>query len=193
MLARENPFRVERVLTHRYVFEDGYSLEALHEQFEKQDRRGAIVGPKGHGKTTLLEDFVQHLREAGENTKSVRFCSAKRAEAARSCQELLRSTRSNSILVIDGAEQLGWLAWRSLARESTRFRGLLITAHRSGRLRELFRCRTTPETLRQAILQIAPELVGEVREEIEPLFRRNRGNVRQCLQALYDRYSEIQK
>ncbi len=64
MLARDNPFAVQRVLTIRYRFLDG-SWGDLLERLAALGFRAALVGPHGHGKTTLLEDLGARLDGRG--------------------------------------------------------------------------------------------------------------------------------
>lgn len=190
MLARKNPFRTEIVLSHRYQFADGDSMDALTDRFRSQHYRGAIVGPKGRGKTMLLEDFCAHLGESGEAISGFRLNQGQKQHAMKLCEDLAAKTPEETILVIDGAEQLGWLQWRKFVRRTRRFRGLLVTTHRAGRLPELIRCQTSVELLRDVVQRITPEKVAELDLEFEPLFAYHSGNLRECLRSLYDRYAK---
>ncbi len=189
MLARENPFRTEVLQCHRYRFKHGDTMEQLTARFRQMDFRGAIVGPKGRGKTTLLNDFCQHLNESGEITTGLRLNQSQRPQAMALCEELLARAPLQAIVVIDGAEQLGWLQWRKIARRVKPFRGLLVTTHRSGRLAKLVRCETNLELLQDLVRAMAPAEFDEVRQDLDALFRRHRGNFRECLRGLYDQYA----
>ena len=72
MRARDNPFRTDRVLSVRYRLAEG-TLCGLLDRFEAMGRRAAIVGPKGHGKTTLLEDLAPRLRDRGFAVRELRL------------------------------------------------------------------------------------------------------------------------
>jgi hypothetical protein len=62
--------------------------------------------------------------------------------------------------------------------------GLVITSHRPGLLPTLFECTTSPELL----AEIVGELSGADLEAGE-LYERHRGNVRDALRELYDRWA----
>ena len=189
MLARENPFRTERVLAYRYQFPEDESLQKLAERFDALGRCGAIVGPKGHGKTTLIEDLCDLWTQRGLSTRTVRLSSVDRAAAFGLCCQVLATCEPGHILVIDGAEQLGWFRWQRFRRAVPERIGLLVTTHRPGRLPTLFECRTSPELLLQAVTNIAPHVLSEVEADLRPLFKHSAGNIRECLRSLYDRYA----
>ena len=62
--ARDNPFAVQRVHAIRYRLA-GITWEELLERLAALGFRAALVGPHGHGKTTLLEDLGARLAEEG--------------------------------------------------------------------------------------------------------------------------------
>src|SRR5437868_15544127 len=66
--ARDNPFAADRVLRVRYR-PQGWTWEQLLARLEQLDYRGAIVGPEGRGKTTLLEDLGERLKGRGHNVR----------------------------------------------------------------------------------------------------------------------------
>ncbi len=189
MLARENPFRTEKVLAYRYQFSTGGSLQSVVEQFDAMGRRGALVGPKGHGKTTLAEDLSDLWNCRGISIRTIRLTSVDRAAAFEQCWHSLANAQPGSILVIDGAEQLGWFRWQRLRRFVPKQIGLLITTHKPGRLPTLFECCTSPELLLQTVTEIAPDVLDEVGSDPGLLFKEKAGNIRECLRSLYDRYA----
>lgn len=190
MLARENPFRTDRVLQYRYHFHDGGSLQQLAKQFEALNQRAAIVGRKGHGKTTLVEDLCGFWIGRGAAATLLRLTSTDRSNAVELCRKGLSETTSGSILILDGAEQLGWFRWLWFLRMVPADVGLLITTHEPGRLPTLFECRTTSKVLARAVASIAPEVSRDVATQLEPLFAQHAGDVRLCLRNLYDLYAD---
>ena len=64
MHARDNPFSTARLQHIRYRFQAG-SWDGFLEDLKQRRYRGAIVGPEGTGKTTLLEDLEPRLRDLG--------------------------------------------------------------------------------------------------------------------------------
>ncbi len=187
MLARENPFRTETVLSYRYVFHDGQSLESLTKDFNRLNRRAAIVGPKGHGKTTLAEDLEHAWLDRGEDVVLLRLTTEDHArDAIATVDAVLESVSRSTTLILDGAEQLGWFSWRRVLRRASLLNGLLITVHKAGRLPTLRECQTNPTLLADIVQAVAPNESLTLLPRIEPLFDQHSGNIRQCLRSLYD-------
>lgn len=180
--ARDNPFRSARVeaLTFRF---DPSQWRVLTDRLVAMDHRGALVGPKGTGKTTLLTELERRLEAEGWRIVRWRL----REERKRPTDEELIAAQSagpGDLITVDGAEQLPWLHWRRLRRLSRRCGGLIITTHRPGRLPTLHGHQTSPELLADLVSELLERPVSV--ERIEGLFRVHRGNIRDCLRALYD-------
>jgi hypothetical protein len=186
--ARDNPFRVDRVLQVRYRFEPGDDWERLLQRLAAHRWRAAIVGPEGAGKTTLQEDLAGRLAAAGRPIRWLRLNRENRCTAAAQVREALQACNSDTLLFVDGAEQLGPLQWRRLKRRSGDFGGLVITTHKPGRLPTLFECRTTPQVLQWVVRQLAPADQLPPDTNLEGLFTQHAGNLRLCLRELYDRW-----
>lgn len=176
MKARENPFRSEKV-DHLNYRAEGFSWENLESALAKSTGRGAIVGPEGHGKTTLLTQWAERRRKAGDHVVFLRV-----GETQRRLAEAQRDLLSNGGWVfVDSAEQLGWLGWRELQRLTRRADALIVTTHQPGRLPTLFACQTCPELLAELVAEL------DVRNpDCAELWSRHRGNVRLALRELYD-------
>ena len=184
--ARDNPFASERVLRERYRLDETGWAELL-ENWERGKRRGALVGPHGSGKTTLLEDFAARLERRGWRVAWVRL-SAEHPQLPAWCgPEFFERLAEKDVVLLDGAEQLGWLRWGIFRWRVRNAGGLLITTHRAGRLDTLRRCETTPDLLRGLVLALGGRIEPE---EAERLHAAHRGNVREALRELYDRCAE---
>lgn len=183
MRARENPFTVQRVLEIRYRL-SGISWDELLERLAALRFRAAIVGPHGHGKTTLLEDLGARLAGRGFRVRAVTLHEGNRRLAAPQRRELFKDLAPSDLLLLDGAEQLGRLVWLEVRTRARSAGGLVITSHRPGLLPTLYECRTTPELL----AGIVSELLGR-EVVVEELFARHEGNVRGALRELYDSYA----
>ena len=188
MRARDNPFATARVHQIRYRLPDGLTWEELLAGLESMNWRGAIVGPEGVGKTTLLEDFEPRLRERGFEVVWLRLT---REEPRFSVATLvqLASLDSRHIILFDGAEQLSrWTWWRFL-RGVRRTGGLLITSHRTGLLPTLLECKTAPELLVEIVANLLDETPEACRAHADFLFHKHQGNLREALRELYDVWS----
>lgn len=184
MRARDNPFAVQRVLAVRSRLAR-VTWEELLDRLAALGFRAALVGPHGHGKTTLLEDLAPRLEERGFHLRSVTLRAGDRRLTAAQEETLFRDLSGRDLLLVDGAEQLGRLAWLRLRRKSRAAGGLVITSHRPGLLPTLHECRTTPELLAGIVRDLLGPEEG-LQPACEDLWRRHRGNVRDALRELYD-------
>ena len=132
-LPRNNPFRVE--CQHQLPFRSSASSTAeLAGRFQQLARRAAIVGPHGTGKTTLIEEICALWRERGTAFTLLRLSHGSNQDAVNQFRDWINAAQPAQILILDGAEQLSFLRWHWLRRESRKFAGLLITTHAPGRL-----------------------------------------------------------
>ncbi|HJX27403.1 MAG TPA: hypothetical protein VJ885_05790 [Thermoanaerobaculia bacterium] len=184
MRAADNPFTVQKLRSIRYRL-SGQTWNDLLERFATLDSRAAIVGPHGHGKTTLLEDLAPHLEARGFRVRSVMLHTGDRRLGRDRKDRLFRDLGPRDILCVDGAEQLGRWSWLALRLRSRAGGGLLITSHRPGLLPTLVDCETTPELLEGIVRDLLGEQMGAP-PDLEALFARHGGNVRNALWELYD-------
>jgi len=183
--ARDNPFAVQRVLEIRYRL-SGTTWDELLERLESLGMHAAIVGPHGHGKTTLLEDLGARLQQQGFRLRTATLHTGDRRLSPEQRRTLFHDLSPSDLLLLDGAEQLGRFAWREVRARTRAAGGLVITSHRPGLLPTLYECRTTLELLDE----IVRELLGaEPEMPAADLFVRHRGNVREALREMYDVYA----
>lgn len=178
MRARDNPFASDRVERLRYRLPEGLTWEGLLERLASLRYRAALVGPHGRGKTTLLEELARRLSARGYGVRTVTL----RHDERRMDWSRLRGLGAEDILLLDGAELLGRIAWLRVRFRCRRAGGLIVTSHRPGLLPTLLECETTPELL----AGLARELTGE-ELEVGELFARHGGNVRMAFWEMYDR------
>lgn len=186
--ARDNPFRVERVLAIRYQPLDT-DWPTLCSKLDALGCRAAICGPEGAGKTTLLEDLAQRLQADGRPTHWLQLRRESRSTARRLSRKFLDAASPGDILLVDGAEQLGPLTWRHFRRRARQHAGLVVTTHRPGLLPKLADCRTTVPLLESIVARLVPDDIDDLRGDLPALFARHAGNLRLCLRELYDRYA----
>jgi hypothetical protein len=183
--AKDNLFATDRVLRERYRLDDAGWAELLA-RWKRLGFRGALVGAHGSGKTTLLEDMAARLEREGWRPVWVRL-SAEFPRLPASCDAgFFGKLGEKDVVLLDGAEQLGPVAWRIFRYRVRNAGGLVITTHRAGRLRTLRRCETTPELLKELVASLGETLSAE---DAARLHGRHRGNVREALRELYDRWA----
>lgn len=186
MRARDNPFATAHVHRIRYQF-DVLTWAEFIDRLERMNYCGAIVGPEGAGKSTLLEDLRPKLRERGLQPVSLRLTQESPRFSTSALQELSATMTSQHVVLLDGAEQMSRWAWWRFRRCIRRARGLVITVHRSGLLPTVLNCDTTPELLVDLVRRLVPDEELSC-EDLERLFHRHHGNIRDALRALYDEF-----
>jgi hypothetical protein len=187
MRPRDNPFAVQRIHALRYRLDEP-GWRALEARLARLGHRAALVGPDGSGKTTLLEELGARLAVRGFALRRATLRRGERRLAPAAERALLAGLTPRDLLLVDGADALGLLAWRRVARRSCAAGGLLITSHRPGLLPTLREHATTPELLADLIAEL---LGAGVPPPVSPrqLFRRHGGNLRDALGELYDFYA----
>ena len=189
MRARDNPFASDRIRQIRYRPQAG-SWDDLLERLAQMNYRAALVGPEGTGKTTLLEDLGDRLASCGFTPRPLRLDEEQPEFEPDFLDEFFAAVTPRDLVMLDGAEQMGRLAWFRFYHRARAAGGLVITSHRPGRLPTLLECATTPALLRE----IVTDLLGSKRAAAAPdlceLHRRHAGNLRHALRELYDVYAE---
>jgi len=183
--ARDNPFSVDRIERIRYrPFSGG--LEDITARLDRMQYRAAIVGDEGSGKTTLLEDLREHLQSNGVATKSI-FINDTNPFVRSARRRFISNLNAGDVVLLDGAEAMGRLAWTTFKRGVlNREAGLVITAHRPGLMPTLIQCSTTPALLREIVADLLSDAANLEAAFLDELYRRNSGNIRNCLRELYD-------
>ncbi|MBD3241391.1 MAG: hypothetical protein GF331_12450 [Chitinivibrionales bacterium] len=187
--ARDNPFRTERVLAFRYRLESR-ELASLLDRFAALHYRASLVGPQGTGKTTLREDIEARMREQGWRICGVRLCREDPRLTAEQ-RRRIREADAATLVTVDGAEQLGWCAWRWLRRVSRRAGGLLVTLHRERGLPVLHSHRCDFEVVRTMVSALAGhDTAVSLDKDLREMYAVYGGNTRDVLRELYDWWAE---
>jgi hypothetical protein len=185
MKARDNPFRTERILRVRYRM-SGETLQDLLDRLRRRGYRGAIVGPKGTGKTTLLEDLAPALSAIGFNVVRLRLDDRNRTFPRGFLSRFLGELSKRDVILFDGAEQMSWLEWRRFKTRSKRAGGLVITSHSAGMLPTVKRCSTSADLLSEIVSELLGEKLPNLREMTGSLHQKHDGNLREALREMYD-------
>jgi ATPase subunit of ABC transporter with duplicated ATPase domains len=186
ILARDNPFSTQRVEQLRFRFADG-DWTALLQKLEGLNWRGTIVGPNGSGKTTLIEQLVPHIASRGFVPRVMRLRTESTLPEKEAQLVEARTFSAPDFLLLDGAEQLTTRQWLPLRVAIDRLAGAVVTVHRTSRLPTLLELGTTPALLDELVAELTG---GQLHPgEAAAILLRHRGNIRDCLRELYDRYS----
>jgi hypothetical protein len=188
-LSGSNPFatRYTQPGAVGFLFRGVDDVPSLVERLRAADWWGEITGPHGSGKSTLLAALEPALRVAGRDVWRVTLHGGQRRLPA----DLWRRRFTPATqLVIDGYEQLGrWQRLRIKRRCQLSAAGLLVTAHGSVGLPELYRTSSDLETATRVVRSLLSgneEAISA--EEIAQAFRAHHGDVREMLFTLYDLY-----
>lgn len=184
-----NPFctRCVRPGARPFLFLPGQTAAELANRFRLARRRGAVVGPHGSGKSTLLATLLPELQRQGQQIAAIALHDGQRRLPRRFPPP---SAQADTVVVIDGYEQLGFFArcrlcWLCRRRQL----GLLVTAHAAARLPVLFRTEVAlplAQRLAQDLQDGFPRLVHDA--DVARVFPRCEGNLRELLFELFDLY-----
>jgi hypothetical protein len=183
--ARDNPFRADRI--DGLAFRDpDVTADGLLADWRCTGRRGALVGPHGTGKTTLLAELIDRLQALGQPVVAVRLSADETADDVRDrivCA--IEAARPDRILCIDGFDLLPWGLRRRIARADAGLCGVLVTSHRACALPTLHRTRTSPALLEEIVGELTGRRDPSRKPRLERLYADHAGNLRDALFALY--------
>jgi hypothetical protein len=189
-----NPFstRFVRPGALEYLFADGESADGIVARLRAHGWRGAIFGPHGSGKSSLLAALRGPLSAAGRRLVEFTLRDGQRRLPAR--LDAAGPLDPATLLVIDGYEQLGWMARRSVRRACHRSGcGLLVTAHRRVGLHVVARTAPSPGLALRIVQALtagrgdAPT-EGDIAAAYAAHCAGGRGDLREMLFDLYDRH-----
>lgn len=190
--AGENPFRVERI--HRLEYQlDGETWNAVLARLAAMNYRAAILGEHGHGKSTFLHTLAGELTARGFGLRRLFLNEENPRFDPAFLRALHRDLKQDEIVLLDGAEQLGYIAWRRFLRAVQPARGVVITRHRAGHFPALYTCRTSPELLASLLRALDAETHLPDGVSPEQILARHQGSIRDVFFSLYDRLARESK
>jgi hypothetical protein len=185
--ARENPFATSHVERIPFHFPAGMDWERLLKRLEELNWCASLVGGNGTGKTTLIEQLIPHLQSRGFEPVVFRLQTESSVREKDRLAEKLREIRKPGFILLDGAEQLSTRQWLPIRAAASEAAGFIVTVHRTSRLPVAMELETSPKLLEHLVETLTNAKLPD--EEAEILFHRHRGNLRDCLRELYDRWA----
>jgi hypothetical protein len=188
-ISEHNPFstRFVRPGAIEYLFPHDLSAEALIDKLRGHAWQGEIVGPHGAGKSTLLATLVPHLIDAERNVVQVALHAGEKALPAP--LDGWKTWTPETLVIVDGYEQLSWWSRSKLARRvKERGAGLLVTSHAPTGLPTLLQVAPRIEAAEQVVRQLVPDEQLINGDDIRQAYDACGGNIRETLFRLYDLY-----
>ena len=193
-IHRPNPFATRYIASARLLPRDEQggvlNLASLVARLDALGGSGAIVGPHGTGKSTVLSHLGDFIATGKRPVARVRLRSRRDIPAA---VRSVRKASRDGLLCIDSWELLGF-AGRAVVRGLARVRGvgLLVTSHGPAGLPTLISCRGTRALLGALVGELPDhdEWFGRtiVAADLDAALGAANGDVRQALDRLYDRF-----
>ena len=188
--STENPFSTRHVRPGvvPFLFPGDQTAETLVDRLQKNGWWGQVVGPHGSGKSALLATLLPAVEHSGRCTCLIELHDGQRRLPAGFSRTF--DLKPSTLLVVDGYEQLGRFQRFRLKRFCRRGGfGLLVTAHTSVGLPELFRTTAELAVVQRLVEQFQCECTFHVTQsEVAERFSQHAGNVREVLFDLYDLY-----
>jgi hypothetical protein len=191
-----NPFAAQYIRPGAlpFLFPEGESAVAFVQRLEVSNWRGEILGPHGTGKSTLLASLRQPLIDAG---RLLVWYELKQGDHALEAPVAAKSTASpaekwqpETLVVVDGAEQLSWTQRQWLIAQCNWTKaGLLWTTHQPLGLPLLWETKPDIALAEQVVCQLMPP--GDSRisdEDVREAFTAAKENLRETLFRLFDKY-----
>lgn len=185
MKAAHNPFRSSSVEQIRYALSPE-NLEALVDH-ALADNCTCLLGPKGTGKTTLLEDLDLRLQVRGLQTHWIRLqIESTRLERSNAIEQL-KQISQQQVCLFDGAEVLNFWQWRRVRQVARSNQLTLIaTLHRKRGLPILLRTQPDWSLVHQFVRQLAgPHYSDTLCKYAQHAFDTSGGNMREVFRACY--------
>lgn len=188
-----NPFSTCYVRPGRltFRFSEPGGASQLTQRLSDQGGWGQIVGPHGAGKSTLLHAWLPQLAGAGRDIVWWTLHAGERHLPA-GWKNAAREWGRDTLVVIDGYEQLSWWSRRQLQFRCRRVGcGLLVTTHRDAGLPDLLHVRSSLEVVQTLVAELTHDMpIRIAAAEVTTLYHACQGNVRDLFFALYDLYEQ---
>jgi len=179
---RHNPFSSCFVKPGQLAFQfsNADAQRKIVDHFQAPGAQGAVIGPHGTGKSTLLKSLDESWRSLGLDVHQRRFTTECTAWSK------WPPLQSRTMLVVDGFEQLSWLARRKLRKSCERSGArLLVTCHHDCGVPVIYRTSVDWPLARSFCQRSIPEPLAQHEEEIAAVWKSSVGNMREFFFQMY--------
>ena len=185
--ARENPFATCHLENIPFRFPPGMDWDSLLRRLEELNWCASIVGGNGAGKTTLINQLVPHLKTRGFEPVVFQLQTESGIRAKDRLADKFREIKKPGFILLDGAEHLSTRQWLPIRGAASEAAGFIVTVHRTSRLPVALELEPSSKLLENLVEDLTGGKLPD--DEAESLFHRHRGNLRDCLRELYDRWA----
>ncbi|XAL98484.1 hypothetical protein OT109_12955 [Phycisphaeraceae bacterium D3-23] len=182
----DNPFRAQRLDALRYA-EDGVVVDEVVEKLRQKCYRGALVGPHGTGKTTLLREVGDRLIGEGLSPMPLFINSDERGTLPRHWRSAIRMAGHGDALLLDGYDLLPLWARAWVLHASRGASAVVVTSHRRCVWKTVAKTTSSPAVLRRLVSELTEEDDAAL-IDCDALWHKHQGNLRDALRELYDRH-----
>lgn len=152
---------------------------------ERRGYRGALVGPHGTGKTTLLREVGDRLIEAGLAPMPLFMNSDDRGTLPRHWKSAIRMAGHGDALLLDGYDLLPRWARLWVMHASRGASAVVVTSHRRCVWKTVAKTSSSPAVLERLVAQLTGEDAADS-VGLDALWHKHHGNLRDALRELYD-------
>lgn len=195
MNAHQNPFHTDRLHSLGVRWPDDMTQGDVVRLLDSVGWRGAIVGPHGSGKTQMLHELGHWLQSQKRDIWHLFLNESRKTFSVGEWHRMANEDVSQTILLIDGAEQLSRSQWRKTRQLCERAAGFIVTAHDETLMPALLKTATDQELLQILIHELVSphrELEGMPLPDAGELFRKHCGNLRDALRECFDLYARLE-
>jgi hypothetical protein len=176
-----NPLSLKRIDAMSYIAYE-YEMREVAFRLKRHGYRGAICGPKGCGKSVMLQALGDELLSHGLSPLPLRLGEGKPTTLPAEWRRTIRKARPADALLLDGYDLLPvWArAWVWFA--SRRAGAVVVTSHRDVRFKTLARPKPTATLLRKLSKQL--HYAKHHKVDYDAALQRSAGDLREALQLV---------
>ena len=196
--ARNNPFRTTRVestiqFQPEWLDTSWHEILARFATFRATRANCAVVGPHGTGKTTFFDGLEQHLKQ--QDYEVLRISLHRTVDGRCELPTIPTDVHRDTVILLDSAGVVGWRfsspmyfqqrnQWRTQLERIAHCQTVESRHHRNN-VPVLLQTSSTATMLQTIIRRLDPDWQIPM-PEIETLYQRHRGNIREALRECYD-------
>ncbi len=163
--------------------DNGYRLEEVASRLKRHGYRGAICGPAGSGKSTMLQALGDELMGHGLSPLPLHIHNDQKPGLPHAWRRTIPQARHTDVLLLDGYDQLPRWARAWVWSMSLRAGAVVVTSARDVRFKTLARPRPTAALFKQIIDEFSPKASSQI--DYESIFNDCGGDLGQAIKVAW--------